>query len=402
MRNSKVHWFQTDNGDIHAVVAHRSRVISPLKLRGVLDAKSIFQQSLYLSVRDMDVESGEGISIKVILDTKVSPPKSENEILDLLPPKIAGKILNVDIVGCHDISEALNETGGVENHDFLSRRLREMMKNLNELAPLDSTGRKLLMLKARRHLMERDLFPVFENDPALSAQLLNWSRSALYGHATPAKNLQDGVRRVLGIDQSLILSIGLSIQKSFKIEKGLKKYLDSYIRRSVYVASVAEYVSSETSVKHDRETIYLSGMLHNFGELVLMQISPTLYRHIVAYMKVNPGHNSECVQRHILRMTYADIGVVLGEQWELPAGILGVMSNGQLSSITDVNSGDDKIIAFSQEWLARNGLIGIRAECDYQGIDDQLDLSDARIEKLSSRFYSGLDYSNALISSLSS
>lgn len=402
MRNSKVHWFQTNNGDIHAVVVHRSRIISPLKLRGVLDAKSVFQQSLYLSVRDMDVESGEGISIKVILDSAVSTPKSENEILDLLPPKISKKILSVNVVGRHDISEAFNETSGVENHDFLSRRLREMMRNLNELAPLDSTGRKLLMLKARRHLMERDLFPVFENDPALSAQLLNWSRSALYCNASPAKNLQDAVRRVLGIDQSLILSIGLSIQKSFKIEKGLKTYLDSYIRRSVYVASVAEYVSSETSVKHDRETIYLSGMLHNFGELVLMQISPALYRHIVTYLKVNPGHNSEYVQRHILRMTYADIGVVLGEQWELPSGILGVMSNGQLGSITDVNSGDDKIIAFSQEWLARNDLIGVRAECDYQGLDSQLALSDARIAKLGSRFYSGLDYSNALISSLSS
>lgn len=398
MQSSRIHWFETDDNQYYAVIVNRSRLISPLKIRDFLRAKGIFQQNLYSAIKDLD----SGIRIKVILDFNIATPKGVEEIYEMLPPKIAEKIESLEVVGQYHVSESINETGEIENHDFLSRRLRDMMKNLSELAPLDSTGRKLLMLKSRRNLMERDLFAVIENDPALSAQLMNWACSAFYGNSSPAKSVRDAIKRILGVEQSLIMSIGLSIQKSFKIDKSLKKYLDHYIRRSIYVASVAQYVSEETSVKHDRETIYLSGMLHNLGELILMQLSPGLYRHIVAYLQVNPGHNSEYVQHHILKMSYADIGVILGEQWELPSSILEVMSHGQVDSITDLASGDDKIIAFSQEWLAKNSLIDIRSECNFQGVDHQLGMSDERVGSIEKRFFSKLEYSNALIASISS
>lgn len=398
MKNSKIHWFKTESDEIYAVVVNRSRLISPLKIREFLAAKSVYQQALYASIKDSPAK----ICIKVILDFNIGTPDNPESILDIMPPKIAEKIASVQIVGQHAVSECINEISGVEDHEFLRRRLKDMMKNLSELAPLDSTGRKLLMLKGRRHMMERDFFSVIENDPALSAQLMNWSCSALYGNSVPAKNIQDAVRRILGVDQALIMSIGLSIQKSFKIEKGLKKYLDEYIRRSIYVASVAQYVSEEATVKHDKEGIYLSGMLHNLGELILMQVSPGLYRHIVAYLQVNPGHQADYVQQHILQMSFSDIGVILGEQWELPKSIIEVMNHGQLHLITDLASGDDKIVALSQEWLAMNGLIHMKAECDYSDVEGQLGLSKDGLEKIESRFYSKLEYSNVLIASISS
>ncbi|MEG0868898.1 MAG: HDOD domain-containing protein [Hafnia sp.] len=398
MTNSKIHWFKTDVGEIYAVIVNRSRLISPLKFRDYLSAHSVYQQALYKLIKDHPT----GIKIRVILDAGVQAPSGLDDIRALMPPKIAEKISDFDLVGQYAISESINELTGVEEHEFLRRRLKDMMKNLSELAPLDSTGRKLLMLKSRRYLMESDFFTVIENDPALSAQLMNWSCSAYYTSSAPAKNIHDAVRRILGIEQALILSIGLSIQKSFKIEKGLKKYLDAYIRRSIYVASMAQYISEESSVNHNKDSIYLGGMLHNLGELILMQISPGLYRHIAAYLLVNPGHRADYVQQHILQMTFSDIGVILGQQWELPKPIVKVMSDGQMHLLKPGASADDKIIALSQEWLAAHGHVNMLAGESYMRVAQEIGLGTAGLENISSRFYAKLEYSNILITSISS
>lgn len=398
MSDIKFHWFKDSSKNVfYAVVAGDSHVISPVRLRDHFKFDPLYAHILH----DIACESEEGLQVHMLVDSSVDLPEDVQSLLEHVAPEIRDKIANVVLIGHHSVAEAFEAVNSYDDHDFMRRRLGSMMSKLHELAPLDSTGRKLLMLKGRRHLMDRDFFTVIENDAALSAQLMNWSCSAMYGgYSEPAKNLQDAVRRSLGIEQALILSIGLSIQKSFKIEKQLKSYLDDYIRRSVYVASVSKQISMVTSISHDADTIYLCGMLHNLGELILMQANPGLYRLYVAYMQVNPGHYPEYVQRHVLKMSCAEIGVTLGEQWELPTTILDVMHHGRPNELTEEATGEDRIVALAQGMLARRLLIKGHSEIDYREKKYRLGLEMDNLFEVRDMFYSQKSYLDAIITSI--
>ncbi|MDU8352941.1 HDOD domain-containing protein [Pseudomonas syringae pv. actinidiae] len=397
MSDIKFHWFKdSSKNSLYAVAASNSCVISPVLLREHFKFDALYSHALH----DMASRASVPMQLNLLVDENVNLPDELRSILSCLDDSIAEKIGEIVFLGHHRVAEKADEVSSFEDHDFLRRRLNLMMNNLNGLAPMDSTGRKLLMLKGRRHLMDRDFFTVIENDAALSAQLMNWSCSSIYGNLNPAKNIQDAVRRSLGVEQALLLSIGLSIQKSFKIEKQLKVHLNDYIRRSIYVAAVSSKISLITPVSHDSETIYLCGMLHNLGELILMQISPGLYRMYAAYMTVNPGHYDGYVQQHVLKMSCAEIGAALGEQWELPAKIIHVIRHGRPQDITPQDTGEDRIVALAQGMLSRQSFVKGNSEISYREEKYRLCLSSDSIAEVGEMFDSQKSYLDSIITSI--
>jgi HD-like signal output (HDOD) protein len=72
----------------------------------------------------------------------------------------------------------------------------------------------------------------------------------------------------------------------------------------------------------ERGLIYLSGLLHNFGNLLLGHIFPPQFKLINTAVAANNHLNVADIENHILGVNYQDIGAWLMENWNMPEEVI--------------------------------------------------------------------------------
>jgi HD-like signal output (HDOD) protein len=63
---------------------------------------------------------------------------------------------------------------------------------------------------------------------------------------------------------------------------------------------------------------YLSGLLHNFGYLVLAEVFPPHFSNICRYQEANPFANHSYIERHLIGVTREQLGGWLMRLWQIP------------------------------------------------------------------------------------
>lgn len=174
-----------------------------------------------------------------------------------------------------------------------------------------------------RELMESDtaslddIAEVILLDPVLTSKLLKIANSAVYRLPYQVDSVSKALL-VLGKTQvyNLILSIGISSACSQLT--GLSIDLDRFWEQSVNTALIAKYLATHLGLKH-ADRCYVSGLLHNIGELVVAQQNAELAVACEQYnAQIKPWH----VQQKQLGFTYASCGAELLNLWQLPDAIV--------------------------------------------------------------------------------
>lgn len=150
-------------------------------------------------------------------------------------------------------------------------------------------------------------------DPVLSSKLLRLANSALYSFPKQVESVQKAVQ-LLGDTQVYNLVIASGAAEAFGRLRADVIPLDKFWEHSINTALIAKHIGFNLGVKKD-EPIYLSGLLHNLGELVVAQTQPDIARLCSQYRK----HKKPWVaQQELLGFSYADCTVELLKAWQLP------------------------------------------------------------------------------------
>lgn len=154
-------------------------------------------------------------------------------------------------------------------------------------------------------------------DPVLSSKLLRLANSALYSFPKQVVSVQKAVQ-LLGDTQVYNLVIASGAADAFGRLRADVIPLDKFWEHSINTALIAKHIAFNLGVKKD-EPIYLSGLLHNLGELVVAQTQPDIARLCSQYRK----HKKPWVaQQELLGFSYADCTVELLKAWQLPEKII--------------------------------------------------------------------------------
>lgn len=154
-------------------------------------------------------------------------------------------------------------------------------------------------------------------DPVLSSKLLRLANSALYSFPKQVESVQKAVQ-LLGDTQVYNLVIASGAAEAFGRLRADVIPLDKFWEHSINTALIAKHIGFNLGVKKD-EQIYLSGLLHNLGELVVAQTQPDIARLCSQYRK----HKKPWVaQQELLGFSYADCTVELLKAWQLPDKII--------------------------------------------------------------------------------
>lgn len=207
--------------------------------------------------------------------------------------------------------------------NFTALRMRQRLEETIEIPPLPSTAQRIMALRVNPDTSVEQLTDVVETDPSLAAQVVSWASSSFYAAPGRIRSVEDAIVRVLGFDLVMNLSIGLSLGKTFRLPQDAPERTTPYWEQAIYTAAVIEGLakSMPRNLRPELGLNYLSGLLHNFGYLLLAYIFPPYFKLICRHMEANPHVPAWLVDQHLLAVNRDQIGSWLMRYWDMPAEI---------------------------------------------------------------------------------
>jgi HD-like signal output (HDOD) protein len=197
--------------------------------------------------------------------------------------------------------------------------LDDLVAGVNDLVPLPQAYVRIRELVHHPDSSLYEITRVITNDAGLTGRILRIANSAHMGLITKVDTLSRAVQ-VLGLDQVHDLALATTaIEALAKIE--IKAFdLYGFWRRSIYCAVVARLLGKRCAiVKQDR--LFVAGLLHEVGHLVLAHKEPALYADMraTAIERRIPLYQ---VERDVLGFDYAAVSAALLNNWQLPEEII--------------------------------------------------------------------------------
>ncbi len=256
-----------------------------------------------------------------------------------------------------DVEPVSSDTHADENRildsvkRFTQLRIKQRLEETLELPPLPETAQKIIKLRADPDADISDLTNIVEIDPSLAAQVISWASSPYYSAPGKIKSVHDAIVRVLGFDMVLNLALGLALGKTLSTTRFNPMQIQAYWREAVYTAATVECLVTniERSKRPGFGMAYLSGLLHNFGTLVMAEVFPPYFNNINRLRAANSHLPPEASEQHLLSVSSNQIAAWLLTNWNMPEEVVSAIRN-QNNPWFD---GENKVYA-NLNFVARN------------------------------------------------
>lgn len=218
---------------------------------------------------------------------------------------------------------------GEENKllSFTPKRIHQRVEETLDLPAMPTIAQEVMRLRVDPNAGAADLAAVVEQDPSLSAQVISWASSPYYGYQGKIDSIHTAISRVLGFDLVLNLALGISVGKAFNVSTDGPLGIKSYWKQSVYCATLCEKLCSfiRGKTRPSRGLVYLSGLLHNFGQLVLGHLFPPQFYLINRYVEMNPHIPLADIEQYLLGTTHLEVGEWLMQSWNMPDELISAV-----------------------------------------------------------------------------
>ncbi len=159
---------------------------------------------------------------------------------------------------------------------------------------------------------------LISKDTALSAALLKLANSAMYG--VPAR--VDSISRaaaLIGGNALSLLALGVSAVNSFGAVPAKWVNMEAFWKHSVAVAVFGQVLGARKTPRAI-ERIFVGGMLHDVGRLVLLRHAPGVMTKVIAAAEAKRVPLVE-MEREMLGFDHAELGGSLLEGWGFPRSL---------------------------------------------------------------------------------
>jgi HD-like signal output (HDOD) protein len=171
-----------------------------------------------------------------------------------------------------------------------------------------------------------DIAEVINYDPAIMSQVLKISNSALYKFPKTVTTVTKSIQ-VIGTRSIYDLVLAYGVANAFKdIDPDIVD-LEKFWEQAVSCALLCKYLAEELNIK-EPEKLFVCGLLHNLGELVLVQLNPDLAKKCAS---ISSESTPLTLQKKNVGFSYADISSELLKIWGIPIDISQIVSKTHVS-----------------------------------------------------------------------
>ncbi len=196
----------------------------------------------------------------------------------------------------------------------MSKKPQDLVKGVVKLISLPEIYIRVTQVLEDPNHNARQLGDVIGHDPALTARILRIVNSAYYSLATKIELVSRAVS-IIGEEDLRNLVLATSAVDTFKRIPNQLVDIDLFWRHSVHTGIIARLLSKHCNVLHG-ERLFVAGMLHDIGKLVLYFKEPELSQQVLLEAAETDGqlYNAE---KSIIGFTHGDVGAALIEAWKL-------------------------------------------------------------------------------------
>ena len=229
-----------------------------------------------------------------------------------------------------------------------------------------------------------DVSNIVSQDPSICARLIRISNSSFFGFASEIETVTRAIS-IMGLSQLHDLVLATSVVKSFKgIPKDLVN-MKEFWARSVYCGIISRLLARKCNVL-DSERLFLTGLLHDIGHLIIYTKMPRPAFEILSEAKLD-NKPVQQIERETFGFDYSKVGSALLRSWKLPKSHVETVENHTSLSESSQFLLDSAIVHIAsimvlQEESKKNGIdapeINVKA-WEITGLDEE-SLEPVKIE----------------------
>nr|WP_269783279.1 HDOD domain-containing protein [Marinibactrum halimedae] len=305
----------------------------------------------------------------ILMDTGKSPHLLKVEA-DALQSMLSDNAQTLDIASPIEALETTPNKDDSEKNifqavtNFTQLRIKRRLEDTLELPPLPETAQKIIKLRVDPNADISDLSAIVETDPSLAAQVVSWASSPYYSAPGKIRSIHDAIVRVLGFDMVLNLALGIALSKTLTIPRTGPYGSPPYWKSAVYAAATMEglVTAMPRQSRPGFGLAYLSGLLHNFGYLIIAEIFPPHYHQLVNAWESNPHVNQQIIEKHHLGVTRAELASWLMEVWNMPEEVVVALRHQNNPAYRGEHSVYANLMCLTQTLLSQRSIGNMPAE----------------------------------------
>jgi len=196
----------------------------------------------------------------------------------------------------------------------MARKPEDLVKGVVKLISLPEIYIRVSQILEDKNHNAKQLGDIISHDPALTARILRIVNSAYYSLATKIELVSRAVS-VVGEDDLRNLVLATSAVDTFKRIPNQLIDIDLFWRHSVHTGIVARLLSKHCNILHG-ERLFVAGMLHDIGKLILYFKEPELSQQVLLAAADSDGQLFRS-EKEIIGFTHGDVGAALIDAWKL-------------------------------------------------------------------------------------
>jgi HD-like signal output (HDOD) protein len=198
---------------------------------------------------------------------------------------------------------------------------KEIVAHINDLPHFPENIIRVQNMLSNPKSEMKDIASKISIDPAITADIIKVVNSAQYMTTKKIDSISEAVK-ILGITGIKNLLYSYGTQKLLGDDTEEKKILWKHSYKTAFFAFnlVKNFQHDKSSI----EDIYLGGMLHDMGKIVLAAVNPTVGDKIKAFCeeKSIPSITLEDIRAG---MNHAEVGALLAEKWNFPENLVAAI-----------------------------------------------------------------------------
>ena len=200
----------------------------------------------------------------------------------------------------------------------------KLPSQFDSLPAIPSIAQKILSIRIATDEGERALLELIEKDPSIMSKIIGLANSPMFGTNRKILSLNDAVA-LMGTKRVKMIALSFAIMTSMtRKSEGIldvQKLWKHSLSVAMTMETLARYMPYDRRPADDE--IYLSGLLHDIGFLVLDSLDRQLSDQFHSRLASESGCPMEKIEAE-LEISHGELGAKLAIHWGLPEPIIAV------------------------------------------------------------------------------
>lgn len=205
-----------------------------------------------------------------------------------------------------------------------TRELRKELQFLEELPSPNFVIQRVVSLVSSPETTVSQLHDAISMDPSLSAKVLKLANSAYYAVPKKIAKLSEAIM-ILGFKTVRNLALSVFAKESYFSEP-IPGVDEKKLWEHLVLTAMAGEVVAEILSFPNREEVFMAGLFHDLGKIIMGLVSPRYLSGIVEYARLSKKQFHD-VEKEFDAPNHCELGELIFEMWNMPEIVVQVAAH---------------------------------------------------------------------------